>query len=169
MLYGEIITVKKRYQNCIIVYHFIIIIIMVSSYIAHIQCSVRFTHFTPGHWTCSFMYHFNSLFGAYSTCSHFGARNTHFHLCPTRYSFTPESSEACEGKVSCPRTRHRNKVPILRGEKHDISLKILHQAGLETARQAVKLAKLRALAIAPRPSLVYLSFLNDQYKSTQVF
>ena len=32
---------------------------MVSSYIAHIQCSVRFTHITPGHWTCSFVYHFN--------------------------------------------------------------------------------------------------------------
>ena len=40
----------------------------------HLQCSVRFTHITPGHWTCSFMYHFNSLFGAYSTCSHFGAK-----------------------------------------------------------------------------------------------
>ena len=55
--------------------------------------------------------------------------------------------------MSCPRTQHRNGVPILRGEKHDISLKILHQAGFETARQAVTLAKLRALAIAPRPSL----------------
>ena len=55
--------------------------------------------------------------------------------------------------MSCPRTQHRNNVPILRGEKHDISLKILHQAGFETARQAVTLAKLRALAIAPRPSL----------------
>ena len=55
--------------------------------------------------------------------------------------------------MSCPRTQHRNNVPVLRGEKHDISLKILHQAGFETARQAVTLAKLRALAIAPRPSL----------------
>ena len=55
----------------------------------------------------------------------------------------------------CPRTQHRNNVSILRGEKHDISLKILHQAGFETARQAVTLAKLRALAIAPRPSLVF--------------
>ena len=36
-------------------------IIMVSYYIAHTQCSVRFTHITPGHWTYSFMYHFNSL------------------------------------------------------------------------------------------------------------
>ena len=38
------------------------VIIMVSSYIAHKQCSVGFTHITPGHWTCSFMHHFNSLF-----------------------------------------------------------------------------------------------------------
>ena len=48
----------------------------------------------------------------------------------------------------CPRTQHRNNVPILRGEKQNVSLKILHQAGFETARQAVTLAKLRALAIA---------------------
>ena len=39
--------------------------------------------------------------------------------------------------MSCPRTQHRNNVPILRGEKHYISLKILHQARFETARQAV--------------------------------
>ena len=100
------------------------------------------------------------FFRAYSTCSHFGARTsrTHCHLCPIRYSFTPESSEAWEGKVSCPRTQHRNNVPILRGGGNDISLKILHQAGFETARQAVTLVKLRALAIAPRFSLsIYLS------------
>ena len=61
--------------------------------------------------------------------------------------------------MSCQRTQHRNKVPILRGEKHDISLKILHQVEFETARQAVTLAKLCALAIAPRPSIhvVYLT------------
>ena len=47
-----------------------------------------------------------------------------------------ESSEAFEGEVPCPRTQHLNNVPRLRGEKHDISLKILHQAGFETARQA---------------------------------
>ena len=122
--------------------------IMASSYIAHIQCSVRLTHITPGHWTCSFMYHFNAVFGAYSACiSALGTSRTHSHLCPTRCSFTPESSEACEGKVPCPRIQHQNNIPILRGEKHDISLKILHQAGFETARQAMALAKLCALAI----------------------
>ena len=39
--------------------------------------------------------------------------------------------------MSCPRTHHLNNVPRLRGEKHDIPMKILRQAGFETARQAV--------------------------------
>ena len=43
---------------------------------------------------------------------------THCHLCPTRYSFSPESSEAFEGEVSYPRTHHLNNVPRLRGKKH---------------------------------------------------
>ena len=122
----------------------IIIIIIVTSYIAQIQCSVRSTRITPGHWTCSYMYHFNSLFSehrALAAISALGTCRTHCHLCPTRYSFTPESNEACEGKVPRPKSQHRNNVPILRGEKHYISKKIL------------QLAKLRALAIAPRPSL----------------
>ena len=117
---------------------------------------MRFTHIIPGHWTCSFIYHLIlilKLFWSITAISAPRTYRTHCHLCPTRYSFTPESSEACEGKVSSPRTQHRNNVPILRGEKHDISLKILHQAGFEPARQAVTLAKLRALTIAPRRSL----------------
>ena len=77
---------------------------------------------------------------------------THCHLCPTRYSFSPESSEAFEGEVPCPGTQHLNNVPRLRGEKHDISLKILHQAGFETARQAATSAERYALTIAPWPS-----------------
>ena len=56
--------------------------------------------------------------------------------------------------MPCPRTQHQNNVPMLRnGEKHDISIKIPHQAGLETARQAATLAKRHALTISPRPSL----------------
>ena len=74
---------------------------------------------------------------------------THCHLCPTRYSFSPESSEAFEGEVPCPRTQHLNNVPRLRGEKHYIPLKILHQAGFETARQAATSAERHALTIAP--------------------
>ena len=104
--------------------------IMVSSYIAHIhvQCSVRFTHITPGHLfhSCTISIPFWSI--QHLQHSALGSSRTHCYLGPTRYSFTPESSEACEGKVSYPRTQHRNNVPILRGEKHDISLRILHQA-----------------------------------------
>ena len=55
--------------------------------------------------------------------------------------------------MSCPRTHHLNNVPRLRGEKHDISSKILHQAGFETARQAATSAERHALTIAPCPSL----------------
>ena len=42
----------------------------------------------------------------------------------------------------------------------NISLKILHQAGLETARQAASLTKLRTLTIAPCPSLWWLMFYS---------
>ena len=58
--------------------------------------------------------------------------------------------------MPCPRTQHRNNVPRLRGEKHDISLNILHQAGFETARQAATSAERHDLTIKPRPSLLVL-------------
>ena len=90
---------------------------------------------------------------AIAAISSLGTSRTHCHLCPNMYSLTPESSELYESEVPCPTTQHRNNIPILREEKHDISLKILHQAGFETARQAGTLAKFRALSIAPRPSL----------------
>ena len=71
--------------------------------------------------------------------------------------------------MSCPRTQHRNNVPlILRGEKHYISLKILHQAGFETTRQAVTLAKLRALAIAPRLSLQNHKGIKTENNSSEI-
>ena len=63
------------------------------------------------------------------------------------------SSEAFKGGVSCPRTHHLNNVPRLRGEKHDISLKILHQAGFENVRQAATWAERHALTIPSCPSL----------------
>ena len=56
--------------------------------------------------------------------------------------------------MPCSRTQHINNVPRLRGEKHDISLKILHQAGFETARQAATSAERHALTIAPCPFVV---------------
>ena len=56
--------------------------------------------------------------------------------------------------MSCPRTHHLNNVPRLRGEKHAISLKILHQAGFETARQAATSAERHTLTIVPCPSQI---------------
>ena len=64
--------------------------------------------------------------------------------------------------MPCPRTQHLNNVPRLRGEKHDISLKILHQAGFETARQAATSAERHALTIAPCPSLSHLKGCNGR-------
>ena len=60
-----------------------------------------------------------------------------------------------------PRTQHQNNVRILRGEKHDISLKILHQAGFETARQAATLSKLRAQTIVQLPLLLKAASWDD--------
>ena len=57
-------------------------------------------------------------------------------------------------QVPCPRTQHPNNVAArLIGEKHDISLKILHQAGFATTQQAATSAERHALTIAPCPSL----------------
>ena len=68
--------------------------------------------------------------------------STHFHLCQVKHL-----------RVKCLAQGHPHNVPRLRGEKHDISLKILHQAGFETARQAATTAERHALPIAPCPSL----------------
>ena len=57
--------------------------------------------------------------------------------------------------MPCPRTKHLSNVPRFRGEKHDIYLKILHQAGFETARQAATSAERHALTIAPCTSLKF--------------
>ena len=80
---------------------------------------------------------------------------THCHLYPTWFSFSPESSEAFEGEVPFLRTQHRNNVPRLRGEKHDFSLKILQEAGFETARQEATLSKRHALPLRHVP--IYIS------------
>ena len=93
--------------------------------------------------------------GAYSPVAisvHWTYR-THCHLCPSRYSFSPEWNKAFEGEVSGPRTHHLNNVSRLRGEKHHISVKILHQSGFKNARQAATSAERNALTIAPCPFL----------------
>ena len=104
----------------------------------------------PGRWTCSFMCHFNSL-GSIQSCSRFGALNLSYTLQSLSYQvlFSPESREAFEGEVSCPRTQQLNNDPRLRREKHDISLKILHQAGFATARQAATSAVWRPIILPP--------------------
>ena len=84
----------------------------------------------------------SQLYGEHTVLQLFSAHYTHWHLRPTRYSLSPESSETFEGQVPYPRAQHWNNVPILRGDKHDVSLKILHQAEFKTARQAEILTKL---------------------------
>ena len=87
----------------------------------------------PDHWTCSFVCYFNSTWCIQSV--HW-AYHTHCHICPTRCSFPPESSEAIESEVPCPRTQHWNNVPRL------------NQAGFETARQTATSTERHAVTIA---------------------
>ena len=93
---------------------------------------IRLSILPPGHWTCSFVCHFNFT-ESIQSCSRFGAINLSYTLpslsYQVAYSFSPESSEAFEGEVPYPRTQHLNNVPRLTGEKQDIYLKILPQTG----------------------------------------
>ena len=126
-------------------------LIKVKGQVYNLISNLKTYRLTPGHWSCSFVCHSSST-GSIQSCSRFGALNvyrTHCHLCPIRNLFSPDSSEAFEGEVPCPRTQHLNNVPRFRGDKHDISLKILHQAGFETARQAATSAKCHDLTIPP--------------------
>ena len=60
----------------------------------------------------------------------------------------------------CTRTQHQNNVPRVRGEKHDISLKILHQAGFETARQTATSAERYALTMFLSITMEIRGFFN---------
>ena len=71
--------------------------------------------------------------------------STHFYLGKVKHL-----------RVKCQGHKIENNVSRLRGEKHYISLEILQQAGLETARQATTLAKLHALITVPCPSLTVI-------------
>ena len=55
--------------------------------------------------------------------------------------------------MPCTRTQHRNNVTGLRVEKHDFSLKIVHQAGFETARQA-------ATSVTQQAQNIYITFIQ---------
>ena len=50
-------------------------------------------------------------------------------------------------------------LTYLRGEKRDLSLKILHQAGFETARQAATFLKRHALTIKPHLSHIVIIYI----------
>ena len=75
---------------------------------------------------------------------------THFHL-----------SQVKRLRVTCLAQGHNilTMSPRLRGEEHDTSPKILHQAGFETTRQEATSAERHALTIAPCPSL-YRQYIN---------
>ena len=79
---------------------------------------------------------------------------TYCYIGPTRYKFV---------KHLRAKDTHRNNVPRLRGEKHDISLKILHQAGFRKRTAGSDIGK------APRSSCCTMSLSkrqHDQHCST---
>ena len=63
-----------------------------------------------------------------------------------------------------PLVNKPSRITVYSSTKHDISLKILHQAGFETARPAVTLAKLRALAIATLIDNIFTKDLDYKHK-----
>ena len=83
---------------------------------------------------------------------------THCHLCPIRYAFTPERSEAREDEVSCLITQRDNDVPTLRRDK----LVNLHQAGIEPAQLTAAIAMRHALTIMQRPYIRPQNFDNNR-------
>ena len=73
---------------------------------------------------------------AHETCENISGNGV-IRALPSAYykcKFSDNKSEDLSSNFT--RTQHNNNVPSLRGEKNDISLKILHQTGFETARQA---------------------------------
>ena len=89
---------------------------MVSSYIAPVQCSVRFTHITPGHWTCSFKDHFNSFFWRMQHLQPFRRKELVAHIAISVLSGTHlHLSQVKHVRVTYPTTQHRNIFPILGG------------------------------------------------------
>ena len=102
------------------------------------------------------------------SCNHLGALNLSHTLPSLSYKvliFTWVKSSIWEWSALLKDTTSNN-VPRLREEKHNITLKILQQAGLKTARQAATSAERHALLIAPRPTLVtkHMSAHHLQYE-----
>ena len=82
---------------------------------------------------------------ALAAVSALGTNRTHCHLCPIRYSFTPESSEACEGEVPFPRSQHRNNIE--RREKLYYSENPA-PSGIRNRATGSDMAKLRATSLS---------------------
>ena len=93
-----------------------------------------FPFLPPGHWTCSFVSHFNFTENMQS-CSHFGTLNLSYTLPYLSYQVLIFTWVKWNSWGLSVLPKDTNNVPILGGEKHDISLKILHQDGIETARR----------------------------------
>ena len=122
------------------------------------------------HWTSSFMYNFTSpvsmqycSYGALVTfCTPIAiSPDTHLHL-----------SEVKHLRVKCLAQGHNidtTNVLTLRGEKHDISLKILHLASLELARKAATNCKVlrSSLCATSRFSLSCPRPLDSKYVQTR--
>ena len=115
---------------------------------------IRLHNISLGHWTCSCAISTARRIYNPAACS--------AHISPIRYSFTPESSEACRGKVPCPRTQTSKHVPkdanieamSQRWElRNIISLKICPKRTWnqhDSQRQLLQSA-IHALTIAPLP------------------
>ena len=116
--------------------------------------SSDFTILPPSHWTCSFVCHFNST-ESIQSCSRLGAFNLSYTLPSLSYQVLIFTwvKWSIWGWSALPKDTTSKKCPNIERGEHDISLKSLHQAGFETARQAATSAERHALTIAPCPSL----------------
>ena len=123
----------------------ILLVIMVNFYIAHVQCSVSFIRIILGHsMTCLFMYH--SLLGAYDTASisALWTYRTHCHLCSTGTLLDQSGVKHVRVEYLVRGHSVEQRCPSVKSDKLDISLKILHQAGIEIARLLAVIAKRHA-------------------------
>ena len=81
----------------IIIFYYIIILYYYLLYALHTEVT------TLGHWTCSFMYHFNFFFGAYSTATVLALRNiSHTFPCLALSGPHLPLSEVKHVRVPCP-------------------------------------------------------------------
>ena len=86
---------------------------------------------------------------------------THCHLCPARYSFTTESSEACESEVPFPRTQTSKQCTMSqRWEGRNV---IFFSINLPQAGLQMKYFRPYAVVVKYRPELF------DEKETSHVF